>query len=311
MGPNRTQCTRRAAIAAVILTLAAAGSAAAWGAAGHEMIGRIAVEGLPSSMPSFFTEAADQLAYLNPEPDRWRERALREMDEAYKYDHYVDLENLPGDALDAPDRYRFLAELYAAGIRRPEQAVGFLPFRILELYQRLTTGFARWRTVDDPRERRWIEERVIYDAGILGHYVADAANPHHSTIHFNGWSRDVPNPRGFTTSDDFHWQFESAFVDAHVDARDVRRAVGTGVDPLDDVHGAVMDFIRSSNDLVVRLYELEQAHGFAAGARAAPATERFAIDRLAAGTGMLRALWFSAWVESEMLARAWEEGRGR
>jgi hypothetical protein len=297
--------TTTAALTAGLLTLAVAGTAAAWGEAGHDMIGRVAAEGLPSSMPSFFTGAVDQLAYLNPEPDRWRERDLREMDEAYKYDHYIDLENVSPGALESPDRFRFLAALYAAGIERPEQAVGFLPYRILELHQRLVTGFARWRVVETEEERRWIEERVVNDAGILGHYVADAANPHHSTIHFNGWSRDAPNPRGFTTSDDFHWRFESAFVNAHVTIEDVRRAVTSGVEPMDDVHGSVRTFIQGSNDLVVRLYELEQVHGFDPDAAAPDATRRFAIDRLAAGTQMLRSLWYAAWVESEALAAAW------
>lgn len=296
----------RSVIAAGILTLAAAGTAAAWGAAGHLVIGRIAAEGLPSSMPAFFTEATDQLSYLNYEPDRWRNRDLREMDEAFKYDHYIDLENIPGDELQAPDRFRFLAELYAAGVEKPEVAVGFLPYRILELHQRLATGFARWRNVESAQERAWIEQRVINDAGILGHYVADAANPHHSTIHFNGWSKDVPNPEGYTTERDFHWRFESAFVEAHITPDEVRRAVPQGTERLEDVHAAVMAFIQASNDLVVPLYELEKRHGFDPKAPAAAATERFAIERLAAGSQMLRSLWYSAWMESEPLARALE-----
>ncbi len=294
-------------ITAGLLTLAVAGTAAAWGAEGHGIIGRIAAEGLPSSMPSFFTSAADQLTYLNPEPDRWRESDLSAMDEAFKYDHYIDLENVPGDALDAPDRYRFIAALYEAGIQRPEQAVGFLPYRVIELHQRLTTGFARWRVAESAQERAWIEERIINDAGVLGHYVADAANPHHSTIHFNGWSRDAPNPRGFTTSRDFHWRFESRFLEAHVTMDEVRREVTPGVAPNADARSAILALIRDSNDQVVRLYELEQGPGFDPDSPAAPATEQFAIERLAAGAQALRSLWYSAWTESEALAREWRQ----
>ena len=292
---------------ALVLTLVVAGSAAAWGAAGHRMIGRIAAEGLPSSMPDFFTASVDQLEYLNPEPDRWREGDLQAMDEAFKYDHYLDLENIPEDALDAPDRFQFLAALYEAELERPERDAGFLPYRILELYQRVSTGFARWRLAETEQERAWIEERIINDAGILGHYVADASNPHHSTIHFNGWSRDAPNPEGYTTSRDFHWQFESLFVGAHVTAAEVRRAVPQGTRQVDDVRETVIDFIRQSNDLVPRLYELEKTVGFDAESPAAPAAEAFAIERLAAGASMLRALWYSAWVDSQALANAMGE----
>ncbi len=297
----------RSILGAGLLTLAAAGTALAWGEPGHLMIGRIAAEGLPSSMPSFFTGATDQLAYLNPEPDRWRERELREMDEAYKYDHYIDLENVPGDALEAEDRFRFIAALHEAGIERPEQAVGFLPYRMIELHQRLTTGFARWRVVETAAERAWIEERIINDAGILGHFVADAANPHHSTIHFNGWSDDAANPEGFTTSRDFHWRFESAFVEAHVDPDAVRRAVPSGVGPIPDVHEAVMDLVRESNDRVISLYQLERDIGFDPEAETDEATRRFAIERLATAARVLRSLWYSAWVDSDALARSWTE----
>lgn len=299
----------RSVVAAGLSTLAVAGTAAAWGAAGHEMIGRVAAEGLPSSMPRFFTGAADQLAYLNPEPDRWRESELREMDEAYKYDHYIDLENVPAGALDAPDRFAFLEALYAAGIEDPEVAVGFLPYRMIELQQRLTVGFAGWRRAGSDRERAWIEQRILNDAGVLGHYVADASNPHHSTIHFNGWSSDVPNPEGYTTEGDFHWRFESDFVDAHITAAELSAAAPDGVQEIDDVRAAVFAFIQQTHDQVVPLYELEKRLGFDPESAPDRALERFTLDRLAAGAGMLRSLWYAAWVDSEALARAWAEAR--
>lgn len=295
----------RSVVAAGLLTVAVVGTAAAWGAAGHEMIGRVAAEGLPSSMPAFFTGAIDQLAYLNPEPDRWRESELREMDEAYKYDHYIDLENVPAGALAAPDRFDFLQALYDAGIEEPEVAVGFLPYRMIELHQRLTVGFARWRRAGSGPERAWIEQRILNDAGILGHYVADASNPHHSTIHFNGWSEDAPNPEGYTTDREFHWRFESAFVGAHITPDELRRAVPSGVERIADVRAAVLAYVRETNDHVIPLYELEKRYGFDPQTAPDPALERFTLDRLAAGAGMLRALWYTAWVDSETLARAW------
>lgn len=291
----------RSVAVAGALTLAVAGSALAWGFVGHGMISRTAGEGLPSDMPAFFTDAVDQLTYLGPEPDRWRDDELTVMDEAWKYDHYIDLENVPAGALDAPDRFAFIAALYTAGVEEPEQSVGFLPYRILEVYQRLATGFARWRLAEDARERGWIEARVINDAGILGHYVADAANPHHTTIHFNGWSTDAPNPEGYTTSRDFHWRFESQFVGAHIDRADVQAAVPAGAEAVTDVRAAVWGHLRATHDQVVPMYELEKAFGFDPD-DAAPETEAFVIQRLAAGATMLRTLWYSAWVESAAIA---------
>jgi len=270
-----------------------------WGADGHEMAARAAVETLPSAVPSFFRDAGAQLVYLDPEPDRWRSRPLREMDQAFSYDHYVDLENLPAGALDAPDRWVFVRLLYEAGLERPERDAGFLPYRIVELYQRLVTEWVMWRAETDPQRREWIQQRIVNDAGVLGHYVTDAANPHHSTIHFNGWNANAPNPNGYTTKDDFHWRFESEFVRAHVRLGDVRPKVPAEARSVaGQARAAVMAQIQESNTLVEPLYRLDKDVGFDANGPMHPETRDFAAGRLAAGAAMLRDLWWSAWLES-------------
>jgi len=280
----------------------ASAAAVRWGADGHVMATRAAVGHLPGSMPAFFRNAGPQLEFLGPEPDRWRASDLREMDEAWKYDHYIDLENVPPGALDAPDRFEFLKALHDAGLQRPQQDVGFLPFRIVEIHQRLTAGFARWRVTPDGPERSWLQELILHDAGILSHYVVDAAQPHHTTIHFNGWAEGAPNPRGFTTDRNFHSRFESAFVRAHVDPRDVDAKVSGSPRELGDVRAAVWDYIRESNATVERLYDLELRHGFQPGAPPHAETREFAVQRLAEGAEMLRALWWAAWRESDAVA---------
>jgi hypothetical protein len=299
------------ALTATLLTVppALAGPAPAflWGQKGHQMVADGALRGLPADMPAFFLDAGPQLRYLNPEPDRWRDATSVAMNEAFRYDHYVDLENLPPGALDAPDRFVYLRALYAAGLDRPERDAGFLPFRILELQQRLTSGFARWRAAGSPRERAWLEERIIHDAGILGHYVADASQPHHTTIHFNGWSRDAPNPEGYTTSRDFHARFESAFVNAHLSPDHILPRVTPGARVLEAVRAAILDYILESHMQVVPLYELEKRHGFRTDV-AAPETVDFTADRLAHAAEMLRSLWYTAWIQSASEPAAEGEG---
>jgi hypothetical protein len=264
------------------------------------MAARAAVSVLPSDVPAFFRAAGDQLVYLNPEPDRWRGRGLVEMDQAWYYDHYIDLENVPEAALLAPDRFVYLQALYAAGLEKPERDAGFLPFRIVELHQRLVTEWRLWRAERDPARRAWIEQRIVNDAGILGHYVTDASQPHHTTIHFNGWADGSPNPEGYTLDRTFHARFESAFVDAWVSQTDVSRRVtgpprsimGSAVRP------AVLEHVRSSHAEVPTLYRLDRDSGFDPSRPAAPATRDFAAERLAAGARMLADLWWSAWLES-------------
>lgn len=270
----------------------------AWGDEGHEMAGLIAAESLPGDMPAFFRDAAPQLAYLNPEPDRWRGRDEQALDPAmnahHAVEHYVNFENVPPQYFDAPSRYDFIDSLHTAGMDVP----GLLTFRILELTQRLRVGFRDWRAADDERTRRYVEERIINDAGILGHYVTDGANPHHTTVHHNGWADGYPNPRGFTGDDSFHWRFESTFVRNHITIDDVRVRATTPARVFEDVRGAVLDFLQESHSHLETLYALEQQESFTADTRGEGHAE-FAAERLARGAEMLRDLWWTAWVTSE------------
>jgi len=276
-----------------------------WGADGHRMAARAAVEALPRGVPRFFRQAGEQLAWLGPEPDRWKERQFREMDQAWRYDHYIDLENIPGGSqvTEARDRYAFIRALIRDGVDRPERDVGFLPFAILELQQRLTSLWTRWHEANSRRERGWIEARIIEDAGILGHYVTDASQPHHTTIHFNGWNASsgasAPNPEGFTEERGFHGRFESAFVSAHVREGTVRDRVPSRPTDLDEgngARGAVWRYIQETHGEVETLYRLEKQFGFDPSRPPPTAARDFAEARLAAGAAMLRDLWWTAYL---------------
>ena len=280
----------------VLVLLLSAAILPRWGRVGHEITGRAAATQLPDSMPAFFRESAERLGWLNYEPDRWRDERFRPMEQAFSNDHYIDGEIIPADALAAADRFTYLAVLQRAGLSEPAREGGLLPFRILELHGRLTTGFKRWREETDPGVRRWIEERIINDAGVLGHYVADAANPHHTTVHFNGWAEGWHNPAGYTTDRTFHSRFESEFVSAHIRFEDVLPHVGEAR-MLTDVRAEVFAHIERAHDRLEKLYQLEKQERFAAETRS-PEHRAFAIERLAEGATMLRSLWWTAWTMS-------------
>jgi len=268
-----------------------------WGATGHEMAARAAVTSLPTEVPDFFRSAEEQLAYLNPEPDRWRVSSRVEMRDAWSYDHYINLEIVSEAALAAPHRYAYLAALREDGNRQPEQA-GLLPFRIVELYQRLVTEWTLWQAETDPQRRVWIQDRIINDAGLLGHYVTDGSQPHHTTIHYDGWAGGTPNPDGYGTGRGFHGRFETAFVDAHVSQEDVSRRMERPTSIAGSVRAGVMRYLQSTHTSVEELYRLDRDVGFdPSGARRAETVD-FAAERLAAGARMLAALWLSAWEES-------------
>ena len=269
-----------------------------WGEHGHRMVGQLAAEALPADMPAFFREATARLSYLNYEPDRWREKKEELADPAlnlaYAYDHYIDLEWVPPGALKARHRFAFLDSVQAAG--KPAPQVGMLPFAMLEMSQKLRVGFRQWRLAKDPRDRAFIEHRIIDDAGVLGHFVADGANPHHTTQHHDGWVGD--NPRGYTRGPFFHGRFESQYVSAQIAAGDVRPFVPASTRVFPDLRVAVLAYIQESHALVPRLYDLDKSEAFGRDNRN-PEHREFTARRLAAGAQMLRDLWWTAWVTSE------------
>jgi len=272
-----------------------------WGEAGHRITAQAASAALPPDMPQFFRDAAPQLAYLNPEPDRWKSRTEssrdRALDGASSPDHFLDLEMIPAAdrarALAAPDRYAFFDQLRARDVD-PTKA-GALPFSMLQLTQRMRVAFRQWRAAPNDAERAWIEARILNDAGILGHFVADASNPAHTTIHYNGWVGE--NPSGYATDNRFHGRFESAFVQSRVKLVDVLPSVAARPQVFESLRPAIVAYFLRTHAEVERLYQLDKASPFN-GANTTPANKAFAVERLAAGASMLRDLWWTAWVTS-------------
>ena len=273
----------------------------AWGDAGHRMIGLAAAQKLPAEMPAFFRAASQQLSYLNPEPDRWKSRAEGSFDPALSGgtspEHYIDMDLAsPGvlrAALAAPHRYAYIDTLRAAGIAA--STMGFLPFEMLELTQKLRSDFRLWRIAPDSTVRAWIEARIIDDAGVLGHYVADGSNPHHTTKHHNGWVGD--NPKDYTTDNTFHSRFESQFVQGQIKLSDIQGAFLQAPRVFPNLRDAIIAYLTTSNAQLDRLYELDKIAPFGAET-STPEAKAFAAARLAAGAAMLRDIWWTAWVTS-------------
>ena len=273
----------------------------AWGEHGHRIVGEVAVTRLPAEMPAFFRQAKAQLAYLNPEPDRWRDRTEqrmdRAMDDASAAEHFIDMEQVAPEvlsaALAAPNRYAFLDTLRRVG--QSGTGPGLLPWAVLELSQRLRVEWRLWRAANSA-ERSFIEARILNDAGVLGHYVADASNPHHTTIHHHGWKGD--NPNGYATDFAIHARFESDYVDAHAKVDDVLPLVDGSATVIPNLRAAIVAYLRASNAEVEHLYRLDKAHPFNKETTDA-ADKSFVDERLAAGAKILRDIWWTAYVTSE------------
>ena len=191
-----------------------------WGNEGHMMINRVAAEKLPSDVPAFLRNAEEQLAYLGPEPDRWREKSELALKLSQEPDHFIDLELVEGMTLP-PDRYSYYRALEARRNQIPTQAdrlqpdkVGLQPYITMEIFGRLVVAFREYRhAVRDHTNPEFAERNAIVYAGWLGHYVADGSNPLHTTVNYNGWT--TANPHGYTTEKTIHWKMEGVFVAAN------------------------------------------------------------------------------------------------
>ncbi len=285
----------------VALVLVQSKAAFAWGNEGHTYINRVAAQKIPATMPKFLRRAVVEIAYLGPEPDRWRNPAEFALKNAQEADHFIDLERVSWLDPLPRGRYEFYRKLYekrAATTDHPDdylpERVGLQPYITMEVYGRLKAAFREYRqqlAAHQPTQS--VEQAIIFYAGWLGHYVADGSQPLHTTIHYNGWVG--PNPNGYSTQHGIHGLFETDYVGANIKAADFAGYV-KGPSQLNDPFIDYLAYLNESHGLVEDVYSLEKAGGFAG--KGTPAAFDFTTHRLAAGSQMLLNLWYTAWIES-------------
>jgi hypothetical protein len=295
----------RVAAAIVLLPAMLVQQSFAWGMDGHMLINRLAGQSLPEDIPAFLRSPAaiDALEYYGPEPDRWRSTAEPELNAAQAPEHFIDLEYADLAGPLPRRRYDYIRALAVAQAKHPELAasltpekVGLQPYVTTEVYERLQSAFRDYRALAAAKkDTKPSECEITFLAGWLGHYVGDGSMPLHTTIQYNGWVG--PNPNGYTTEHHIHALFETDFVHANVKAADVAPLVAAAKPAvLGDVFNGYMAYLRHSNSLVERTYQLEKTGAFIGVGT--PAGKAFVDRQLAAGAIELRNMIYTAWVKS-------------
>lgn len=265
------------------------------------MVSEAATFEVPPEMPQFFHRHYPELIYLGYDPDRWRGNG-QSLNALNPPEHFLDFEFVAHLELP-PSRYDFIQLLTDSNTLRrrgiENTTPGFSPWRIAELSELMELQWRLWRQRDLPeRDRGQIEQNIIQYAGVLGHYVADAANPHHTSINYNGWVE--PNPESFPFDCDTHSRFETQFVSRVMELSAITPRLRE-VTPRKDYFETALAFIKESNALVDTLYRIDRDGGLTGGGTAE--SREFAADRMAAGASLLRDLWWSAWLNSAERAR--------
>lgn len=304
---KKSSIWRHSVVLTLFLSLFAVPILLGWGSRGHEIVNQVAFEMLPRDMPAFLRsrKAMEEIQYLGPEPDRWRSRAEPELNAEQAPEHFIDLElaDLAAPGGLPANRFEFLRDLERARRRYPQLAekltpekVGLLPWRANEMFERLKADMREYRMrMDERRPTYGVQQAILYDAGILGHYVADGSQPLHASINYDGWA-ETENPEGFTRERGIHRQFETTFVDANLHSDDVRPLVPENARLL---HAPFQDFVaylRDSNRQVPEVYRLYKEGALEVSGTAQ--SRNFTAERIAAGATMLRNMIYTAWVES-------------
>jgi hypothetical protein len=322
MHPQVNTVRSAAAVLAVMLLTTQPGNA--WNAEGHRVITRAAIGALPADVAPWVREArsTEMAAEQSVEPDRWRSTRLPPMAHENSPDHYLDLEELGpyGLNLDTLPRYRYdyvkvMAQakaLHPEAIPAYDEAKdkdrsrewpGFLPYAITEQYAKLVSSFSTLRILEavgrrDPArvsapQLERARANVLYHMGVLSHFVGDAAQPLHTTVHHHGWVGD--NPHGYTTRFEFHAYVDGGLVALHrIDAATVSAAMRpvtvSGADPWSD---AVAEIHRSFEQ-VEPLYVMDRD-----GSITRAEGKALLTSRMADAASVLSALYAAAWAQSE------------
>ena len=305
----RARRAASASAAVLALVLGAAGQALAWGDTGHRIIGELGIQTLPAEVPAFLRApgVAADVGELAREPDRWRGSG-KVHDNMRDPGHFVDVDDegkvLGGPSLNALPATRTDYETALRAVGTESGKAGYLPYSIIDGWQQLAKDFAYWRAdvaavrlEKDPAHKAWLERdrqrreaQTIQDLGVWAHYVGDASQPLHVTVHYNGWGQG-PNPEGFTLQR-IHTPFEGPFVRANVTPEMVHAQMAAPQDCHCAIEQETSAYLQRTAAQVLPLYRLEKQGGFTG---ADPRGVAFATARIAEGAAELRDLIVEAW----------------
>ena len=160
-----------------------------WGGLGHEVITRLAIDGLPDEM-GFIKENNEYLCEHSTDPDKRKSE-----DPTERNKHFIDVDryeefNIGEMIIDKTE----LIEIYGEDI---VDKMGILPWNTVDVLNNLIIAMKENNKVD-----------ILFYAADLAHYVGDAHQPQHNILNYNG---KLTNQRGI------HGRYEIDIIDANID----------------------------------------------------------------------------------------------
>lgn len=202
---------------------------------------------LPDEVPTFFRNGGRVVAAASIDADLHKNRAVPNVNQTERAEHFIDLERLKGAEL--PDqRYAFIALCYKVGVE-PER-VGLVPYALAEWTGRLAVAFAE--------HRRWPEDEAIWSkclvyAGFVAHYAQDLTQPLHTTVHYDG----IVQPDGTTVGKGIHELVDSSVERLALDPTEL--ATGLELATYDSLMSGIVAALEVSHARVSSVYDIGDA----------------------------------------------------
>ncbi|MEJ8801864.1 zinc dependent phospholipase C family protein [Pontibacter sp. H249] len=216
-----------------------------WGFFGHKVVHQLAIYGLPKQMQGFFYKNQDYLVQQSVRPDERRNH-----DPAEAPRHFIDVDVYGKDAVyTMPQSWEAAAEKYPVDTLLK---YGIVPWHVMEMKARLTDAF-----------RQQNADSILFYAADLGHYIADAHVPLHTTLNYDG---QLTNQKGL------HSLWESKVPEMHAETY---RLQNKKAEYLKDSETAIWEVVRASHKLFpdVLALELEASKSFT------PETKYVTVER--------------------------------
>jgi hypothetical protein len=261
-----------------------------WGFFAHQRINRLAVFTLPPPMVRFYKKHITFLTESAVNPDR---RRYSVPDEAAR--HYIDLDHYGDSTLFKMPKFwnKAVAELSEDTLK----AYGIVPWHVNTMYYRLRDAFL----LRDP-------VRILKMSAEIGHYIADANVPLHTTENYNGQLTGQEGIHGFWESrlpELFSDQYDY-FVGKATHLEDPQLAIWDGVAA---AHQCVKAVLAEEKQLAekfkekkysfetkgrntVKVYSQEYSQAFH------KILDGMVERRMRAAIKMIGDFWYTAWVDA-------------
>lgn len=153
-----------------------------WGFFGHKRINKMAILTLPEDMIGFYKKHMDYITEHAVDPDKRRYAVAAEGAR-----HYIDIDHYGKDAFEiVPKRWNEAVKKFTEDTL---QAYGIVPWYIEKMMNRLTEAFKKENL-----------DLILHYSADIGHYIADAHVPLHTTENYNGQKTNQYGIHGFWES---------------------------------------------------------------------------------------------------------------